>query len=97
MPSTQAIGSAKPLSGPTVTLRPGSVRIGAAPSSASADVWLVRFDPNLIEVPIARGENTGRTLPHTHVVHDLERIGSWTGAPVSFNVAAAPNGLKQPF
>jgi hypothetical protein len=91
----QLIASAPPLRGPSVTLGSGSVVIGRAqPDTAQADVWLVRYDPHLVEVPIGRGENTGRTLPHTHVVHDLERLGSWSGETVSFVVPAAPDGLK---
>ena len=91
----QLIGAARPLSGPTVTLEPDSASIGAATlSAAAADVWLVRYDPNLVEVPVARGENTGRTLPHTHVVHGLERLGGWSGAAVSFALPKAPGGLK---
>jgi len=91
----QLIGRADPLSGPTVALQGGSVNISAAaPAATDADVWLVRYDPNLVEVPVARGENTGRTLPHTHVVHSLERLGSWTGSALSFDIPAAAEGLK---
>src|SRR5262249_7513502 len=52
---------------------------GAAPRNG-ADVWLVTYDPRLVDVPVGRGENSGRTLPHKNVVHSLERIGSWHGA-----------------
>lgn len=91
----QLIASAPPIEGPSVSLKSGSVSIGSAPPrEAEADVWLVRYDPNLVEVPIGRGENTGRTLPHTHVVHALERLGSWTGQAASFNIPTAPDGLK---
>lgn len=91
----QLIGAARPLSGPSVMLGPDTVSIGAAtPTGPAADVWLVRYDPKLVEVPVGRGENTGRTLPHTHVVHGLERLGGWTGAEVSFALPRAPDGLK---
>ncbi len=89
-----AVNGAKPLSGPAVTLMPGSVSIGTATAAASADVWLVRYDPNLVEVPVARGENSGVTLPHTHVVHALQLLGSWTGGAVAFNLPPAPDGMK---
>jgi hypothetical protein len=89
------IAGAKPLSGPAVTLQPQSVSIGAATApAAAADVWLVRYDPSIVNVPVARGENTGRTLPHTHVVHSLQRLGGWSGAPLSFDLTAATDGYK---
>jgi hypothetical protein len=80
---------------PQIALGDGRVTIGAgsAPEDA-ADVWLVRYDPNIVQVPVARGENTGRTLPHKHVVHELTRLGGWTGAAVSFDLPTAPDGLK---
>ena len=90
------IASAAPLSGPEVSLAPGSVMVGTgsgAPATG-ADVWLVRYDPNLVEVPVGRGENSGRTLPHTHVVHGLTRLGTWTGAALSFDLPAATDGLS---
>jgi hypothetical protein len=31
-------------------------------------------------VPIRRGENGGKTLPHRNVVKSLVRLGAWTGA-----------------
>src|SRR3569833_242699 len=53
-----------PLKGPAITLSASEVAIGAgAPVAGNADVWLVRYDPNLAQVPVARGENSGRTLP----------------------------------
>ena len=60
------IAAATPLAGPAVSLADGRLEIAAAEAPGPADVWLVRYDPNVVEVPIARGENTGRTLPHTH-------------------------------
>ena len=91
----QLVDSARPLMGPVVSLQGGAVSIAAANAPASgADVWLVRYDPNVVNVPVARGENTGRTLPHTHVVHKLQRLGAWTGAAQSFTVPGATAGLK---
>ena len=91
----QLIDAAKPLEGPALSLAGGSVSIGAGNApAAGADVWLVEYDPNLVEVPVARGENTGRTLPHTHVVHNLQRLGSWTGAAQSFNLPAPAQGWQ---
>jgi hypothetical protein len=91
----QAIAAAAPLTGPSITLGADSVSIGSTASVVpEADVWLVRYDPNLVEVPIGRGENTGRTLPHTHVVHALARLGGWAGETVAFALPSAPGGLK---
>ena len=39
----------------------------------------MRYDPNVVQVPIKRGENTGKTLPHKNVVRELTRLGDWTG------------------
>lgn len=88
------VAKAKPLDGPEVVFRSDSVSVGAASApKAGADVWLVRYDPNIVEVPVGRGENTGRTLPHTHVVHDLQRLGTWTGAASSFNLPKSADGF----
>jgi hypothetical protein len=90
----QLVDSAKPLSGPELTLTPGHVAVGAAGApNGGADVWLVRYDPNLVNVPVARGENSGVTLPHTHVVHELVRLGSWSGMAQAFDLPAAADGL----
>jgi hypothetical protein len=77
--------------GPEVAIASGRVSIGAAAApKAPADVWLVRYDPHVIRVPIRAGENTGKTLPHRNVVRDLSRLGAWSGAAASFPVAAKP-------
>ena len=89
------IAAAKPAAGPEITLGSGSVTIGSANApTTGADVWLVRYDPNVVEVPVGRGENTGRTLPHTHVVHSLQRLGGWNGDPLSFDLTSASDGYR---
>jgi hypothetical protein len=88
------VSAATPLDGPALTLAGGKVQIAAAAAAGPADVWLVRYDPNVVEVPVARGENTGRTLPHTHVVHDLQKLGQWDGGALSLSVADASGGLR---
>jgi hypothetical protein len=65
--------------GPALSVTADHVSIGAMRSVSHADVWLVRYDPRLVEVPIRRGENGGKTLPHRNVVKSLVRLGSWTG------------------
>ena len=88
------VANARPLNGPSVALKPGSVTIGAAEAPKSgADVWLVDYDPKIVEVPVGRGENTGHTLPHTHVVHNLQHLGTWNGTASSFDFSSPKDGL----
>jgi len=80
---------------PEISLAESEVTIGAgAPPEDAADVWLVRYDPNIVQVLVARGENGGRTLPHKNVVHDFVRLGGWSGAAVRFDLPPATDGLK---
>lgn len=80
---------------PSIDFGDGKVRIGGgkAPSNG-ADVWLVRYDPRLVNVPVTRGENSGATLPHSHVVHALDRLGTWTGDVSLFAIPPAAAGLR---
>lgn len=80
---------------PDIRFAESEITIGAgAPPEDIADVWLVRYDPNVVQVPVARGENGGRTLPHKNVVHDFVRLGGWSGEAVSFELPPAADGLK---
>ncbi len=68
-------------SGPSVTIDGAAVAIGAGSAPAGgAEVWLALYDPRVLEVPVARGENGGRTLAHRNVVRRLVRLGDWDGA-----------------
>jgi hypothetical protein len=64
----------RPLGGPTISASAGEVTIGA--DASGSNVWLVRYDPRSRDVPIAAGENSGRTLPHRHIVTDLTKLGT---------------------
>jgi hypothetical protein len=76
--------------GATVRINRISVEIsGSTLSQRPADVWLVRYDPRTLNVPIRAGENSGRTLPHTHVVRQLQHLGTWTGRIHSYQSPAA--------
>src|SRR5215469_13040224 len=58
-------------------------------------VVLVRYDPNLVQVPIQRGENAGRTLPHKNVVREVADLGAWRGGARTFALPAPSRpGLK---
>ena len=77
-----------PLSpGPVIQIADGLVSVGATRGTLkSVDVWLVRYDPRVVQVPVKRGENTGKTLPHRNVVRELTRLGPFTGAAQSYRL-----------
>jgi hypothetical protein len=81
----------------SIVLSNGTVSIGAAAAvTHSADIWLVRYDPNVVQVAIQRGENEGRTLPHKNVVKELLKLGDWTGQAETFTLPAPhQGGLRQ--
>jgi hypothetical protein len=80
---------------PAVEVAGGRVRIAKSGAPGRYDVWLVRFDPKIENVPIARGENGGLTLPHRNVVKQLVKLGGWNGAMAEFPLPAAPQvGLR---
>ncbi|MBX9591414.1 MAG: DUF1223 domain-containing protein [Hyphomonadaceae bacterium] len=58
-----------------------TIKIGAAPLGSAvreATVWLGVLSPS-VQVPIARGENKGKTITYSNVVRDLMPIGMWNG------------------
>ena len=70
---------------PAVRLAADSVALGAGPAPARpADVWLARYDPRIVRVPIRAGENGGRTLPQRNVVRQFVRLGAWSGQAARF-------------
>ncbi len=81
--------------GPVVTIAGDKVTVSGAAPKVVATVWLVRYDPAIIQVPIQRGENGGRTLPHKNVVRQLVNLGAWDGSAHAFNLPAPGRaGLK---
>ncbi|NLS18632.1 DUF1223 domain-containing protein [Rhizobium sp. P40RR-XXII] len=88
------LAQAAPLKGPALAFSGDHIEIGAGAEHANADVWLVRYDPQVEAVPIARGENGGATLQHTHVVRRLDRLGTWDGSKTSFSLPNKVAGLK---
>jgi len=80
--------------GPALVVRGGRVMVGAGKAPVGgADVWLTRYDPRIVMVPIQRGENAGRTLPHRNVVRALVRLGRWDGAAKAFALPPTSPGL----
>ena len=89
----RAVDSSKlSASAPAISLFGDKVTVAAASSAAgNADVWLVRYDPSTVQVPIQAGENGGRTLPHRNVVRELVRLGDWSGKAATYQLPAAGN------
>lgn len=82
-------------SAPLVQIAQNSVTVGAGQPGAH-QVWLVRFDPNIENVPVTRGENGGLTLPHKNVVKELVKLGDWNGRPSAYALPATRQpGLRQ--
>ena len=59
-----------------------------AQGQGAADVWLIWYDPRTVQVPIRRGENSGRTLPHRNVVKQIVRLGAWSGGAGAYALPA---------
>ena len=76
------------ITGPSVVIADGKVQVGAGQAAHPATVWMVRYDPRLVQVPIRAGENGGRTLPHRNIVRELVKVGSWTGKAATFALPA---------
>lgn len=74
--------------GPALTLGVTSVEINGA-AAKPANLWLVRYEPRTIEVPIKAGENSGKTLPHRNIVREFIRVGQWTGGSAHFALPVA--------
>lgn len=80
-------------SGPAITKSGEKIRIGGGADVRPATIWLVRYDPRALKVPIRAGENGGRTIIHRNVVRSLSAIGKWAGKEVILTAppAADPN------
>jgi hypothetical protein len=78
--------------GPRVDIAGDRAMVSGA--GARGVVVLVRYDPRIVQVPIGRGENGGRTLPHRNVVREVVRLGDWGGGASSFRLPPTRPGLK---
>lgn len=75
-------------SGPIVSWGNGSVSIAGPSTGSDTIVWLVRYDPRTLDIPIRAGENAGRTLPHRNIVKELVSLGGWKSGTSSFALPA---------
>ena len=79
--------------GANVALASNQVTV-TGPSPASS-VYLVRYDPRVVQIPIKAGENGGRTLPHRNVVREFALLGKFSGGTQRFTLPAIKQaGLK---
>ena len=73
--------------GINVTMASGNVRqveLDAAGQGVGS-VWLIRFI-KAKETRVRSGENKGRALLSHNIVTEVQKIGTWTGKPASFEV-----------
>jgi hypothetical protein len=83
-------GRPAPVSGSAIKLSTSSVVLNAARSPGKpSQVWLVRYDPRVLNIPVRRGENTGKTLPHRNVVKELVRLGDYSGLQATYQLPPA--------
>ena len=76
-------------SGPDIEVTGNAVEVAAGETETDATLWLVRYDPQSVEVPIGWGENGGRMLPHRNIVHELVDLATWSGDTVRAVLPAA--------
>ena len=82
-----------PRGGPAISVSGDTLVLGAGSRSSAAGVWIVRYDPRTVDVPIRAGENGGRTLPHRNIVRALMQIGTWSGKAEKLRLPGAVAGL----
>jgi hypothetical protein len=88
-------GNDRGSAGPDIVVGAGEATVRGPAGGLPAEVWLVRYDPALIQVPIARGENGGRTLPHRNVVRALVSLGVFRGGESRFALPPSAPHLAQ--
>lgn len=67
------------------------IATGGAPEGAQvkdATIWLAVVQKSG-NVPIKKGENSGKALTYTNIVRQLTPIGLWNGKPVTIQLAQA--------
>ena len=77
----------------SLTLSAGQATVSG--NGGASSVYLVRYDPRIVQIPIKAGENGGRTLPHRNVVREFALLGKFGGGTHRFALPAAKQaGLK---
>ncbi len=79
--------------GPSIAASAGKIAIAGSRAARPANVWLIRYDPRVHDVPIRAGENGGRTLPHRNIVRSIHLLGKWSGGAASFSVPPPRNNI----
>ena len=75
-----------------LSLSAGKVTVSG---KGSGSVYLVRYDPRIVQIPIKAGENGGRTLPHRNVVREVALLGKFGGGSQTWALPKArATGLK---
>ncbi len=64
------------------------------PEQRKGGVWLVRYD-HAHTTQVKSGENKGKSLTSRNIVRATKQIGTWTGQPLSINLASANLGPNQ--
>jgi hypothetical protein len=82
-------------SAPAIAASGGRVSIAKGRATRPANVWLVRYDPRVLNVPVRAGENGGRTLPHKNIVRSLHLLGKWTGNAAAFALPTPTSNAYQ--
>ena len=80
--------------GPAILINGDTVEIGAGKPVAPATLWLVRYDPRAIAVPIRAGENGGRTITHRNIVRQLTMLGHWSGQAAHYTLPRYAGSLR---
>ncbi|MGY4396825.1 hypothetical protein ACVWZA_002010 [Sphingomonas sp. UYAg733] len=92
--ATIARARAAAATGPAIQVAGDTVAIAAGKTAAPATLWLVRYDPRTIAVPIGAGENGGRTIPHRNIVRQMAALGTWRGTAARFALPKREGALE---
>jgi hypothetical protein len=68
-----------------VSVNGGRVSVGQG--DGRAELYLVTYR-GTASVPIARGENAGRTVTYRHIVTGLRKLASWNGSAIDLSLGA---------
>lgn len=79
---------------PMLRVSGNTIAISAGKRDTPATLWLVRYDPRAIAVPIKAGENGGRTIIHKNIVRELTALGTWNGRAAHYTVPKGRAGLE---